>query len=136
MQELFTILSSGVLLLLSGGGIAALITGVANGLSKKRQNEIEIKKHRMDILSQHVSLYNRLALYTNWNISWKIREAKEDETKIDYPFIMYYVCDFLQLRKQLIYSLGTLQFDNLDADEIINNLKELLLVSSKKNLMK
>ena len=132
MQELFTILSSGVLLLLSGGGIAALITGVANGLSKKRQNEIEIKKHRMDILSQHVSLYNRLALYTNWNISWKIREAKEDETKIDYPLIMYYVCDFLQLRKQLIRSLGTLQFDNLDADEIINNFERAIVGIIKK----
>ena len=57
--------------------VAALITVGANELSKKRQNEIEIKKHRMDILSQHISLYNRLALYTNWNISWNLRELKK-----------------------------------------------------------
>ena len=44
---------------------------------RKDKNEIEIKKHRMDILSQHISLYNRLALYTNWNISWNLREAKK-----------------------------------------------------------
>ena len=62
-----------VTILVSGGIVAALITVGANELSKKRQNEIEIKKHRMDILSQHISLYNRLALYTNWNISWNLR---------------------------------------------------------------
>ena len=101
MQEWITILSSWVPLLLSGGGIAALVTGLANYLSTKRQNEIEIKKHRMDILSQHVSLYNRLALYTNWNISVYL-----DEKIIDYPLIMYYVCDFLQLRKQIETFIG------------------------------
>ncbi len=121
-----------VAILISGGIVAALITVGANELSKRRQNEIEIKKHRMDILSRYVSLYNRLALYTNWNISWKIREAKEDEGKIDYPLIMYYVCDFLQLRKQLIHSLGTLQFDNLDADEIINDLERTIVGIIKK----
>ncbi len=40
---------------------------------------------------------------------------------------MYYVCDFLQLRKQLIRSLGTLQFDNLDADTIINNFERTIV---------
>jgi hypothetical protein len=120
-----------VTILVSGGIVAALITVGANELSKKRQNEIEIKKHRMDILSQHISLYNRLALYTNWNISWNLREAKKNEKPIDYPLIMYYVCDFLQLRKQLICSLGTLQFDNLDADEIINNIERAIVVIIK-----
>ena len=118
---------SGVTLLASGGGIAALVTGLANRLSTKRQNEIEIKKHRMDILSQYASLYNRLSLYTTWNISWKIQEAKEDETKIDYPLIMFYVCDFLQLRKHLIHTLGTLQFDNIDADTIINDFERTIV---------
>jgi hypothetical protein len=48
---------SGVTLLASGGGIAALVTGLANRLSTKRQNEIEIKKHRMDIyLNMHLSI--------------------------------------------------------------------------------
>ena len=42
---------------LSGGGITALITILANGLSTKRQNEIEIKKHRMDILSSNMYLF-------------------------------------------------------------------------------
>jgi hypothetical protein len=119
MPDLFAILIS-----IATGGIATtLITVFANRLSTKRQNEIEMKKHRMEILSQHTSLYNRLALYTNWNISWKIREAKKDETKIDYPLIMYYVRDFLQLRKQLIHTLGTLQFDNQDAETIINDFE-------------
>jgi hypothetical protein len=100
MQDWTAIIISSVL---SGGTATALITIFANWLSKRRQNDIEIKKHRMEILSQHVSLYNRLALYTNWNISVYL-----DKTNIDYPLIMYYVCDFLQLRKQLIHSLGTL----------------------------
>ena len=86
----------------------------------------------MDILSQHVSLYNRLALYTNWNISWKIQQSDENKKPIDYSLIMYYVCDFLQLRKQLIGSLGTLQFDNLDADEIINNFERAIIETIKK----
>ena len=57
--------------------------------------------------------------------------AKKNEKPIDYPLIMYYVCDFLQLRKQLICSLGTLQFDNLDADEIINNIERAIVVIIK-----
>ena len=116
---------------LSGGTATALITIFANWLSKKRQNDIEIKKHRMEILSKHVSLYNRLALYTTWNISWKIREAKKHEIKIDYPLIMYYGCDFLQLRKRLIQTLGTLQFDNQDAETIINNLERAIVATIK-----
>jgi hypothetical protein len=128
MADFFTILGY----LASGGFITALITVGANELSKRRQNEIEIKKQRMEILSQYISLYNRLALYTNWNISWNIREAKKNEKPIDYPLIMYYVCDFLQLRKQLIHSLGTLQFDNLDADEIINNIERAIVGIIKK----
>ena len=49
---------SGVTLLASGGGIAALVTGLANRLSTKRQNEIEIKKHRMDILVKSMHNYD------------------------------------------------------------------------------
>ena len=52
-------------------------------------------------------------------------------TKIDYPLIMYYVCDFLQLRKKLIQSLGTLQFDNIDADTIINDLERRIVAIIK-----
>ena len=81
----------------------------------------------METLSQYVSLYNRLALYTNWNISWNIQQSNENKKPIDYSLIMYYVCDFLQLRKQLIGSLDTLQFDNLDADEIINNFERAIV---------
>ena len=103
-----------------------MVTGYANRLSTKRQNEIEIKKHRMDILSQYVSIYNRLALYTNWNISVYL-----DKTDIDYPLVMYYVCEFLQLRKRLIHSLGTLQFDNLDADTIINDFERRIVAIIK-----
>jgi hypothetical protein len=127
MPDLFTILIS----IGTGGLAAAVVTGIANWLSKLSQNEIEIKKHRMEILSQHVSLYNRLALYTNWNISWNIQEADKNKKPIDFPLIMYYVCDFLQLRKQLIHSLGTLQFDNLDADEIINNFERRIVAIIK-----
>jgi hypothetical protein len=126
MQDWISIFSSGLTLLLSGGGIAAVVTGYANRLSTKRQNEIEIKKHRMDILSQYVSIYNRLALYTNWNISVYL-----DKTDIDYPLVMYYVCEFLQLRKRLIHSLGTLQFDNLDADTIINDFERRIVAIIK-----
>ena len=123
MQELFTILIS-----IGTGGVAvAVVTGIANWLSKRSQNEIEIKKHRMEILSQYVSLYNRLALYTNWDISWNIQGTKKNGKPIDYSLIMYYVCDFLQLRKQLIHSCGTLQFDNLDADEIINDFERTIV---------
>ena len=124
MQEVGSIILSG---LLSGGVATALITPTTNTLLKRRENEIEIKKYRMEILSQYISLYNRLALYTNWNIIWNIREAKKNEKPIDFSLIMYYVCDFLQLRKQLIHSLGTLQFDNLDADSIINNLERTIV---------
>ena len=122
MQASFVMLISGITILASGGVAAALLTIFANWLSKRRQNDNGIARHRMEILSQYVSLYNGLALYTNWNISWKLRESKEN---IDYSLIMYYVCDFLQLRKQLIHSLGTLQFDNLDAESIISDLERV-----------
>lgn len=73
-----------------------------------RQNEIEIKKHRMEILSQRISLYNRLALYTNWNNSWNIREAKKNEKPVDCPLIMYYVCDFLTVKKTIDSLIGNI----------------------------
>ena len=123
MQEVSSIIVSG---LLSGGFAAALITPTTNALLKRRENEREIKKYRMEILSQYITLYNRLALYTNWNISVYL-----DKTDIDYPLIMYYICDFLQLRKKLIHSLGTLQFDNLDADTIINDLERFIISTLK-----
>ena len=62
MQEVSSIIVSG---LLSGGFAAALITPTTNALLKRRENEREIKKYRMEILSQYITLYNRLALYTN-----------------------------------------------------------------------
>ena len=45
---------------------------------------------------------------------------------------MYYICDFLQLRKKWIRTLGTLQFDNLDADTIINDLERAIVGIIKK----
>ena len=65
MQEVSSIIVSG---LLSGGFATALIIPTTNALLKRRENEREIKKYRMEILSQYITLYNRLALYTNWNI--------------------------------------------------------------------
>jgi len=131
MSDWIAILISWLPLLFSGGIITAVITYFANRLSAKRQNDIEIKKQRMKILSKYASLYNRLALYTTWNISQKIRNSKNGKD-IDYPLVMYYVCDFLQLRKQMICSLGTLQFENQEAETIINNFERAIIDIIKK----
>ena len=47
---------------------------------------------------------------------------------------MYYVCDFLQLRRQLIHSLGTLQFDNQEAERIINDIERAIIDTIKKRI--
>lgn len=56
MEDWFTILKSWLPLLFSGTIITAVITYFANRLSAKRQNDIEIKKQRMEILSKYASL--------------------------------------------------------------------------------
>ena len=111
--------------LLSGGGIACG-NSYANAYLKRDRMKLKLKNIEWIFLSNILSIYNRLALYTNWNISVYL-----DKTDIDYPLVMYYVCEFLQLRKRLIHSLGTLQFDNLDADTIINDFERRIVAIIK-----
>jgi hypothetical protein len=106
--------------ILTGGTTATLITIFANWLIKRRQNYLEIAKHRMEILQKYVPLYNKLALYTMWNIAWKLGHPKNG--LIQYEQVLYHVCNFLQCRKELKRTLGTLLFDNIEAENIIDDL--------------
>ena len=47
---------------------------------------------------------------------------------------MFFVCDFLNLRRQLMLTLGTLQFDNLDAEQLIDDLGRSIVITIKKGI--
>jgi hypothetical protein len=84
---------------------------------KRREEYIEQSKQKIDIISKAVPYYNQLAMNC-WNFGWNLRENENP----DYKYLMYFMCNMLHFRHEIISKFGDLQFDNLQAERIMNNL--------------
>jgi hypothetical protein len=61
--------------------------------------------------------YNQLA-QNSWGLGWSFIEEKSG----DYGRIMYYLCRMLYFRDKIVREFGDLQFADLGAERIVNNI--------------
>jgi hypothetical protein len=101
---------------ITGGGVAALVGHFLNWRIKKREEEIDLFKEKIDIVSKAAPYYNQLA-FSSWNFSFELTKEKPD-----YKLAMFNFCNVLQFRVKIRQLFGDLQFDNLEAEAIINDL--------------
>jgi hypothetical protein len=90
-----------------------------NWLMRRRQNKLEIEKVRMESISKSAPLYEKIALYNSWNLSHQLRLPAGQR---DNELMFYYLCNILNLRRQIINVIGDLQFTDLTAERIIGDL--------------
>ena len=102
---------SDVFTFIGGGVVGSGLTLFGNWLMKKREELMEMLK----IISNAAPYYNQLAM-NSWNFSWNLTHGESD-----YRLLMYYMCNILQTRKQVVERFGDLQFDNLEAERIIGD---------------
>jgi len=95
-----------------GGGVAGtVITVFVNWMIRRRQDHMEILK----IISAAAPYYNQIAMNA-WNFSWYLTHGDSN-----YRLLMYYMCNILQIKTEVIRRFGDLQFDNLEAERIIDD---------------
>jgi len=104
---------SDVFSFLGGMPVGVVITVIVNWIIRKRQEAMEI----LNIISKAAPYYNQIARNA-WNFSL---DLTHNEGQRDYKLLLYYVCNILQTRNQISQKLGDLQFDNLEAERIIND---------------
>lgn len=102
---------SDILTFIGGGVVGAAITFIGNWLMNKREELLEMLK----IISRAAPYYNQLAMNA-WNFSWGLTHNESDD-----GLLMYYMCNILQIRRQIVLTFGDLQFDNLVAERIIGD---------------
>lgn len=108
-----------IVFLTAGGGIATGLTIANNWLIKRRQHKLNMSDVRIQTISKFSPLYNKLALYNSWNLSNQLNLPRE---KRDTVLMFFYVCNILNLRRQIVNQIGDLQFADLTAETIIGDL--------------
>jgi hypothetical protein len=73
----------------------------------------------MQTFSETAPLYNKIALHNAWNLSQQLGLPNNQR---DIELMFYYLCNMLSLRKQIIDTIGDLQFADLTAERIIIEL--------------
>jgi hypothetical protein len=94
-QDPFTIL-------VSGGVITTVLTLFANWLIKRRQQRVDMSKIKIQTITKVVPLYNQIALYNSSNLSYELGKDNQDR---DAVLMLYYICNIMNIRKQIIKRL-------------------------------
>jgi hypothetical protein len=103
--------------IISSGVAVVLIESFRNWLFKRREEFVEQSRQKIDVISKAAPYYNQLAM-SSWNFGRNVIEVSGR----DYERLMYYMCNMLYFRHEIVRKFGDLQFDNLDAETIINDL--------------
>ncbi|MGB8035406.1 MAG: hypothetical protein WCF03_16460 [Nitrososphaeraceae archaeon] len=96
--------------------MAAIIESIRQFFFKRREEYKEQSKQKIDVISKATPYYNQLSM-NSWNFGWILNEGLK---KPDYKRLMYHMCNILYIRHEIVNKFGDLQFDNLDAEKIIN----------------
>jgi hypothetical protein len=102
--------------IISSGVVVVIIESIREWRFKTREEIVERTKLKVEIISKAAPYYNRLSMNA-WNFAWDVICEKAE--KRDNKRIMYYMCNMLYLRQEITKKFGDLQFDSLDAEEII-----------------
>jgi hypothetical protein len=102
--------------IISSGVVVGIIESIREWRFKSREEFVERTKLKVEIISKAAPFYNQLAMNA-WNFAWNV--VCEKAEKRDNKRIMWYMCNMLYFREEIIKKFGDLQFDNLEAEEII-----------------
>jgi len=101
-----------LLTIISSGG--ALIVGIEtfrDWLLRRREEYVELAKHKIETISKNIPYYIHLAR-NSWNLGWYgSTESKEQNPKR----LLYYLANILYYKQKISEMIGDLQLDNLDA---------------------
>lgn len=102
----------------SGSVLVAIIESIRQLFFKRREEYKEQSKQKIDVISKATPYYNQLSM-NSWNFGWGLHKYLKPP---DHKLLMYYMCSILYCRHEIVKKFGDLQFDNLDAEKIINDI--------------
>jgi hypothetical protein len=102
--------------IISSGVVVVIIETIREWRFKKDKEFVERTKLKVEIISKAAPYYNQLSMYA-WGFAWNVTCEKVEQR--NHERIMYYMCKMLYFREEIIKKFGDLQFDSLDAEQII-----------------
>jgi hypothetical protein len=125
-----TSLSNFFIAVLGTGAIASLVTFVGNSWIKKREEEVDMSKRKMEMMVSVMPLYSQLAshysslstqlskIQPNDNEDEKKKQTK-DISKVDISRVFFSVCKIYHIRKLMAIQKGVYMLDNRSAEDIL-----------------
>ena len=118
-----------------GGVTGALLTAFANYTIKEREYYIDVSKNKIAAISKLKHYVIQLSRY--YNLLAKLLSPRLTEIELqccliprfelDYPICLYFVCKILTIENNILEKIGALQFDDLEAEEIMGEFKSKVL---------
>lgn len=105
-----------IIAILTGGAVTSLISYFVNILAKKRENYYEISKHKMNAISQSLPIYGKLGSYYS-EFSTHLSNLRDVERAL------FCACKILFYEDMIFEKFGTVQLDDIEAEEIISSLE-------------
>jgi hypothetical protein len=102
--------------ILSGGLVTGLLSYYINKLTKKREIYYEMSKHKMDVISESLPIYAKLGSYY-FEFSEHLGNLKNIER------MFFCACKIIFYEDIIFEKYGTIQLDDLQAEEIITLLE-------------
>lgn len=107
-----------IIAILSGSLGVGILTFLTNTWIKKREEEVEMSKIKMDSVVSNLPTYGLLAaLYES--LHHELVKRKDNQNQ-DMRLLFYYICDILRLDRIIYYKNGGLVLNDLDAESIIS----------------
>jgi signal transduction histidine kinase len=115
----------------TGTLIAAGLTALVNFLIQRRQEYVETSKFKIGIIKEVSPYYTRISDHAN-ALHNQLVESKKGVSLPDVNLCLYYICNILLIRRQIIQTYGAIQLDNIDAENAVtHHLNEIIKVLPK-----
>src|SRR5690349_320062 len=115
-------------IILTGGIIAGTYEWIRYYLNKRREEAVDMAKHKMDVLMKLLPIYIPLGTYYG---SLSVELDPKRGIAPDKKRCFFYICKILILQK-CIFDRGGLQLGNLDAEEILTDLGYNIVTAIRK----
>jgi hypothetical protein len=101
-----------------GGTLAStFVSWYINRQLKKRDEKFEMSKHKMNIMAKSLPIYTRLGSYYD-DLSNHLQYSEPDLQRA-----FFTACKIIQLERSVFETVGTIQLDSLDAEQIITSFE-------------
>jgi hypothetical protein len=105
-----------IYIIISGSILAGIFEWIRYYFTRKREEYIDLSKHRMDVISKSSPYLFQIATY-----AYRLHQELE-KSNMDAVQCLYHLCCFFYARNRIFISVGGIQLDDLSAEDAISSL--------------